>query len=28
VETPPLPDDYYDNPETRKAYDDLVNKAD
>jgi hypothetical protein len=27
VETPPLPDDYYDNPASRRAYDDLVNKV-
>ncbi len=26
VETPPLPDDYYTNPTSRKAYDKLVNR--
>jgi hypothetical protein len=26
VETPPLPDDYYSNPKSRRAYDDEVNR--
>jgi hypothetical protein len=26
VETPPLPDDYYSNPQSRRAYDDEVNR--
>jgi hypothetical protein len=26
VKTPPLPDDYYSNPKSRRAYDDEVNR--
>ncbi|MGD0815231.1 MAG: hypothetical protein ABSA83_16665 [Verrucomicrobiota bacterium] len=26
VETPPLPEDYYSNPQSRRAYDDEVNR--